>query len=178
MKITTKYIEDKLKEYKENSSTIETTLARVKAYEKALENPTSYTQISFSTQSDMGSIKGKGGVPSSPVEKEVINKENDEMLIVENLKEWIKEDLSRIYPLQIEKEQIDGALNALTEQQRYIVERKYFENMMWKDIERSLNDEFRQQNFITDSGIKKINSKSLELMTKILELHYSRLMIL
>ncbi len=177
MKITTKYIEDRLKEYKENSSTIETTLARIKTYEKALEDPSSYTHIGFSTQSDMGSIKGKGGIPSSPVESAVLKKENDEMLIVENLKEWIKEDKSRVYPLQIEKEQIDGALNALTEQQRYIIECKYFENMMWRDIETNLNDKFRQQNFITDSGIKKINTKSLEMIEKILELYYSRLRI-
>lgn len=177
MKITTKYIEDRLKEYKENCSTIETTLSRVRAYEKALENPTSYTQISFSTQSDIGSIKGKGGVPSSPVEQEVIRKENDEINNARTLKEWIKDDLSRIYPLQVEKEQIDGALNALTEQQRYIIECKYFENMMWRDIENSLNDKFRQQNFITDSGIKKINTKSLEMMEKILGLYYSRLRI-
>lgn len=174
MEITTKYIEGRLKKYKENSSTIETTLARVKTYEIALDNPNSYTQISFSSQSYIGAIKGKGGIPSSPVESEVLKKESNEMLMVENLKEWIKEDLSRIYPLQIEKEQIDGALNALTEQQRYILGCKYFENMTWRDIEKNLNDKFRQQNFITDSGIRKINTNSIELITKILKPYYSR----
>ena len=177
MDITTGYIEGRLKDYKEKSSVIETTLSRIKTYQKALENPKSYTMINFNTQGDMGEIKGKGGVPSSPVEQEVVRKEQDQDSVIETLKEWIEDDKSRIYPLQVEREQIDGALNALTSQQRHIIECKYFDNMMWRDIERSLNDEFRQQNFITESGIKKINSKSIELITEILERYYSRLVI-
>lgn len=174
MEITTGYIEDRLKEYKEKNSVIETTLSRIKAYEAALEDPLSYTQISFNTQGDMGEIKGIGGIPTSPVEQELLRKESDQSHVIETLKTWIEEDKSRIYPYQVEKEQIDGALNALTEQQKYIIECKYFENMMWRDIEINLNDKFRQQNFITDSGIKKINNKSIELITKILCTYYNR----
>ena len=72
--------------------------------------------------------------------------------MVDTLKVWIKEDLSRIYPLQIEKEQIDGALNTLTKQQKYIIECKYFENMIWRDIEKNLNDKFRQMDFILNDN--------------------------
>lgn len=175
MKEMTNYIVDRLKKYKENSSTIETTLARVEAYEEALENPTSYTNISLSSQSDIGSIKGKGGKPSSPVEQSLIKNEKNEEEDARNLKEWIKEDKSRIYPLVIEKEQIDGSLNALTEEQRHVIECKYFENMIWKDIAGSVNDNFRKLNCITASGAKKINVNSVEMITKILNPHYSRL---
>lgn len=174
MKVTTGYIETRLKDYKEKSSTIQTTLARIKAYEIALENPKSYTMINFNTQSDMGTIQGKGGVPTSPVEQELLRKEQDQSSTIETLKEWIEEDKSRIYPLQVEIDQINGALNALTSQQRHIIECKYFDNMMWRDIEISLNEKFRQQNFITDRGIQKINAKSLQMITNILEIFYKR----
>lgn len=174
MKSMTNYIVGRLKKYKENSSAIETTLARIETYEKALKNPTSYTDISLSSQADMGSIKGKGGVPSSPVEQSLIRKEGNEQEVMESLREWIKEDKSRIYPLQIEKEQIDGALNALTKEQRHVIECKYFDDMFWKDIAESVNDNFRKVSCITGSGAKKINATSLEMITKILNLYYSR----
>lgn len=177
MKITTGYIEDRLKEYKEKSSTIETTLARIDVYKKAIDNPDSFTDIYSGSTIEIGMPGGKGGKPISPVERTLENTEENREEIIETLREWIKEDSSRIYPLQIEREQVEGALNALTEQQRYIVERKYFENMIWKDIEKNLNDKFRQRNFITDSGIKKINSKSVEIITKILEPYYSRFIV-
>lgn len=175
MKETTRHVIDRLKKYKQNSSTIETTLARIETYENALRNPTSYTHLSPSSQSDMGSIKGKGGKPSSPVEQALVRKEGNEQEVMEHFREWIKEDKSRIYPLQIEKEQIDGALNALTKEQKHVIECKYFENMIWKDIAESVNDKFRKQNCITGSGAKKINLNSVEIIVKILKLHYSRM---
>ena len=177
MKITTKYIEDRLKEYKENSYTIETTLARIDVYKKAIGNPDSFREIYLGSSKEIGMPNGKGGKLSSPTESSILNTEDNREEIIETLKEWIGEDLSRIYPLQVEKEQIDGALNAITKQQRFILECKYFEDMTWRDIEINLNDKYRQQNFITDSGIRKINVKSVELMVKILKPYYSRFKI-
>lgn len=174
MKITTGYIEDRLKLYKKRSSTVETTLARVHTYKEALENPKSYTLIGFSSQSDMGSIKGKGGMPSSPVEQSVVRQEENQEQVIEHLKEWIADDLSRIYPLEKEIEQIDGALNALTQQQRYIIELKYFEKMTWEEIAREFSDKYRQQNYITGEGVKKINASIVKTITKILDPFYSR----
>lgn len=178
MKITTGYIKDRLKNYKEMSSFLETTLARVETYKQALNNPKSHLGIDTNISSmEIGSIKGKGGVPSSPVENEILREEYETMFAIEDLREWIKEDLSRAYPLQVEKEQIDGALNTLTKEQKHVIECKYFENMIWRDIAKSVNDNFRQQNFITESGARKISATSVELIAKILDPFYSRMRI-
>lgn len=174
MKEMTNYIVERLKKYKENSSTIETTLARIETYEKALDNPESYTHIRPSSQYNIGIINGKGGKPPSPVEQSLLSKEGNEEEVIANLKEWIKEDKSRIYPLQIEKEQIDGALNALTKEQRHILECKYFENMTWRNIEDDFNNEFKQRNYITTEGIRKLNRQAFTLIIKILEPYYCR----
>lgn len=174
MKITTGYIEERLKQYKKRSSIIETTLARVQTYKEALEKPESYTLVGFSSQSDMGSIKGKGGIPSSPVEQEVIREEYNQEQAIKDLKEWIADDLSRIYPIEKEIEQIDGALKSLTQQQRYIVELKYFEKITWEEIAREFSDKYRQQSYITGEGAKKINTSAIKTITAILEPFYSR----
>lgn len=88
--------------------------------------------------------------------------------------EILNDDKSRIYPYQIEKEQIDAALGALTKQQRFIIECKYFEDMFWRDIEINFNEKFRGQNYITVEGIRKMNRQAIELLAMILEPYYSR----
>lgn len=180
MKITTKYIEDRLKEYKENSSTIETTLARIDVYKKAINNVgdrQSFTHIFTGSQTEIGMPRGTGGRPSSSVELEIENDEENEEEVIEMLKEWIKDDLSRIYPLQVEKEQIDGALNALTKQQRFIIDEKYFEGMFWREIEFNFNEDFGQKNYITVEGLRKLNRQALGIMVKVLSPYYERFKI-
>lgn len=67
---------------------------------------------------------------------------------------------------------------ALTKQQRFIVECKYFERMFWNDIEINYNDKFsRPKNYITVSGIRKMNTEALELLAEILEHYYNRFKI-
>lgn len=166
-----KIIENALKDYKRKKSVIETTLARVENYKKAINDPESFTHIFLGSPREPGMPRGTGG--SSSVEIVVENKEE----AIELLRQWIKDDQSRIYPYQIEKEQIDGAMGALTTQERFIVECKYFENMFWRDIEINFNDKFRQQNYITVSGIRKMNSEALELLARILEPYYMRFKI-
>ena len=161
-----------LEDYPINKSIIETTLARVESYRNSIEDPTSYSNIHMGSQSEVGMIKGKGGKPLSPVEGEVLKKENDEMFVVENLKEWIKEDLSRIYPLQIEVEQIEGALNALTKQQKHIIECRYFERIFWDDTEISFNNKFKTT--LTCGQLQKKNKGSLDKLYKILKIYYDR----
>ena len=62
-------------------------------------------------------------------------------------------------------------------QERYIIECKHIEKMFWRDIEISFNEKFRQQNYLTVSGLKKVNRSALEIMAKILEPYYTRFKI-
>lgn len=163
-----KVIERGLRDYKRKKSVIETTLLRIEAFKEAIEDPESFRAIMPSPTMSLGMPKGSGG--SSSVEIAVTDKEK----AIELLQEWIRDDKSRIYPYQIEIEQIDAALLALTKQERYIIECKYFEGMFWRDIEINLNDKFRQQNYITVEGIRKINKQALELLARILEPYYNR----
>lgn len=166
-----KTIENALRDYRRKKSVVETTLARIENYKKAIENPDSFTHIFLNSQREPGMPRGTSN--ASSVEISITDKEE----AIEMLKQWIKDDKSRIYPYQIELEQIDGALGALTMQERFIIECKYFENMFWRDIEINFNDKFRQQNYITVEGIRKMNRQALGLMAKILEPYYTRFKI-
>lgn len=166
-----KVIENALRDYKRKKSVVETTLARIGQYKEALNNPDSFTHVFLGSSREPGMPRSTG--VGSPVEISIDNKEE----AIELLKQWIKDDHSRIYPYQIELEQIDGALNALTRQERFIIECKYFEGMFWRDIEISFNDRFRQQNYITVSGIRKMNTQALSMLAKILEAYYERFKI-
>ena len=161
-------IENALRDYRRKQSVVETTLARIEIYKEARDNPDSYTHI-FPDSRTSGMPRGTG--ISSPVENVIVNKEKATVM----LNQWIYEDYSRIYPYQIELEQLNGALYALTKQQRFIVECKYFEGMFWKDIEKLINDELRQRNYITVSGIRKLNTEALGILRNILKTYYSRL---
>nr|DAR08344.1 MAG TPA: Protein of unknown function (DUF722) [Caudoviricetes sp.] len=167
-----KIIENALKDYKRKKSVVETTLARIEQYKEALNNPDSFEYVFLGSPREPGMPRGTGGMKSS-VELAVEDKEK----AVELLKEWINDDYSRIYPYQIELEQINGALNALTRQERFIIECKYFEGMFWRDIEISYNDRFRQQNYITVEGIRKTNRQAIRLVARILEPYYNRFKI-
>jgi len=166
--MNTKTIENALRDYKRKKSVIETTLERIEVFKQSIDNPEKFRGLYLGPNKEPGMPRGTNH--SSEVEWTILTKEQE----IELLKEWIKDDHSRIYPYQIELEQIDGALNALTAQERYIIECKYFEGMFWGDIEISFNDKFRQRNYITTSGIRKMNSEALELLANILEPYYNR----
>ena len=168
-------IEKSLREYKEKKAYVEVTLERIQVFKQAMNNPEVHRGLFLGTNREPGMPPSGnvGGCSISPVEYKILEKEEQ----IELLKQWIRDDQSRIYPYQIEIEQIEGALNALTKQQRFIIECKYFEDMFWRDIEISFNDRFRQQNYITVSGIRKMNSEALELLEKILKPYYMRFKI-
>lgn len=169
-----KTLENALRSYKRKKSIIETTLLRIEAFKKAIEDPDSFSGVFLGTSKEIGMPRGTNGGGSSSVELAVTDKEE----AVELLYEWIKDDKSRIYPYQVEKEQIDGAMAALTAEERFIIECKYFENMFWSDIEISFNNKFRQKNYITYEGLKKMNKEILSLLAGILEPYYNKFKIL
>lgn len=164
-----KTIEDALRDYKRKRSVIETTLLRVESFKAAIKDPESYSAVLLGSSRELGMPRGTNGGGSS-VEIAIEDKEKS----IELLREWIKDDLSRIYPLQIEIEQLNGALNALTKQERFIIESKYFEKMFWNDIEIGFNNQFRQKNYITYEQLKKINRDILNLLSGILKPYYNR----
>lgn len=163
-----KTIENALRDYKRKKSIIETTLLRIDAFKKAIEDPESFEYVVLNSSRELGMPRGTSG--GSSVEIAIEDKEKS----IELLKEWIKDDKSRIYPYQIEKEQIDAAMAALTIQERFVIECKYFENMFWNDIEINFNDKFRQKNYITYEGLKKMNKETLGLLGNILKPYFNR----
>lgn len=166
-----KIIESALRDYRRKQSVVETTLARIENYKEAKNNPDSFTHIFPEPSREPGMPKGTG--VSSSVEYAVTNKEKAAYI----LDEWIKDDCSRIYPYQIEIEQLGGALNALTKQQKFIIECKYCEGMFWRELEVAFNEKFRGHNYITSEGIRKMNRQALELIGKILKPYYNRFKI-
>lgn len=165
-----KQVEEALLDYKRKKSVVETTLERIKVFERAINNPEEHEGLFLGPSKEPGMPKGSGYSGTSAVEHEVLSNEEQ----TEVLKQWIKDDKSRIYPYEVEIKQIEGALKSLTHEERYIVECKYFEKMFWRNIEISFNDRFRQQNYITTEGIKKINRQALEILTEILNPYFCR----
>lgn len=165
-----KTLEDALRDYKRKKSIIETTKERIKVFKEALSQPKLHWGIFLGSPMELGMPRGSGFKGTSTVEYEVLSEEGE----MEMLKQWVRDEQSRIYPLEVEVGQIEGALGALTKQQRFIVEVKYFEGMFWRDIEISFNDTFRQQNYITVAGIRKINYEALEVLADILKPYYNR----
>lgn len=167
--INIKTIEDALKDYKRKKSVIETTKERIKIFQDAINNPEHHYGLFVGPIREPGMPYGKGK-RTSPVEYKVLAREEE----VELLKIWIIEEKSKIYPLQIEVAQIETAMKALSKQQKHVIECKYFESMFWRDIELSFNETFRQQNYITVSGIRKINTEALNILADILKPFYKR----
>lgn len=165
-----KAVEESLKDYKRKKSVIETTKERIKVFQDAINNPEHHYGLFLGPVREPGMPSGKGYKRTSPVEYKVLTREKE----VELLKIWIKEEKSKIYPLQIEVAQIETAMKALNRQQKHVIECKYFESMFWRDIELSFNETFRQQNYITVSGIRKINTEALNILADILKPFYKR----
>ena len=114
-------------------------------------------------------IKGiKRDMKRSSVEIEVLKNEgNPEVEAAKRercvciLREYIKREKSKIFWIKFEIEQLEKALASLTQEERHIIECKYFEKMTWNMVELSVNEKFRQHNYITVSGLKKINNAAL-----------------
>lgn len=162
-----KIVEAELRDFKRKKSVIETTLLRIEAYEKAIVDPERFSGIMPVKSREPGMPNGSGY--GSYIEKFITDKEEAK----EMLREWIEDDKSRIYPLQIEAEQINGALNALSPQKRYVIECKYFEeDMTWRNIEAGFQERFKSD--IGCERLRKMKKESLKALVQILHPFYSR----
>ena len=101
-------VEQALKEYKVKKSKVEATEARIQAYEYAIQHPEIW---------ERSYVPGCGeiGIPQchsneSPVERIFTEKE----LTTDMIRQYIEDDKSRIFPLKMEVEQIEKALEGLS----------------------------------------------------------------
>lgn len=158
-------IEKILRGYKTKKSIVENTNATIQAWEEAKLNPELIASWRYSIESrELGMPGSATRNTSSPIEREICDNE----LTIEELNNWIKDYKSKIYRLSIEVNIIEGSLNALTVQEKYVTELKYFEKLNWKDIEINFNQKCRQKNYITESGIRKINEQAIDKLNETL----------
>lgn len=165
-------IEAILKEYKINKAFVETTMARIEQYKYAIAHPEAWYKDYIPASSPLGMPGKPKGSGTSPVENYIVEKELNEEII----REWIRQDESRIFFKKLEIEQIECAMNkGLNKQEQYVITLKYFEGgMSWGEIELSYNNEFRQKNYVTYETLKKDNKKALNKLTTILEPFYNQ----
>lgn len=167
-------VEQLLRQYKTKKSLVESTDARIKAWEHARANPDIILENYYSVDSrELGMPGSPNRNTSSPQERILTERE----LTSNTLKEWISEEESRIFHIRLEVTQIESALNALTQQEKFIIECKFFENMNWRVIEKNVNEKYREVNYITEAGIRKINSKALDKIKIVLDSFYDNLHI-
>lgn len=172
MIITTTELENKLNNFRKNKAFVEATEIRIKTYEELLKSNTDdvLSLIFDNTDSiELGMPRAKG-IISKPTEQAIFKKE----IRREKVQEWIDEDRSRILMPKLELLQIATALKALNDEERYIIELKYFNKWTWGAIEQEFNSKFRNlyNTYISESGIKKIKRRSTETICEILNNFY------
>ena len=158
-------IEQSLRNYKKNKGKIETTEERDKYWQYCLDTMSAeeIAKEFVEAQADnTGMPKAKNN--NSPVEKNIIKKE----VTREMIKQWIKDDQSRIRPLKHEVKQIEIAMGSLNEEENYIIECKCIDNWKWAQVETAFNEKFRDKNEITIERLKRIKIETLKKMTEII----------
>lgn len=161
-------LESRLKLYKRHKAEVETTLKRIEVWREMLKKG---ELICFEDIPDKIPGMPHSSGTSSVVENIAVRNE----VTAEMVDQWIKDDESRIFYKRLEVEQIETALIALTTEQKTIVEAKYFSDMSWKNIEMVYNEKFaRNGYYMTESGLQKINSKTLEILWEILGPLYAK----
>ena len=102
----------------------------------------------------------------SPVENTVVIRE----VTREMVKQWIKDDQSRIRPLKHEIKLIDIALGSLTEEENYVIECKCIDKWKWVQVEIGFNNKYRNENNITVERLKDIKEDALKKMNEIVNI--------
>lgn len=158
-------IEKSLRDYKKNKGKIEIAEERCKYWQHCLDTMNDEeiaSEFIYEKKDIYGMPKVKNN--NSPVEKEVILCEVTRDMV----KQWIKDDESRIRPLKNEIKQIEIALGSLTEEENYIIDCKYIDNWKWAQVEISFNDKFKKE--ITTEQLKKIKTKVLKKIQEIINI--------
>lgn len=155
-----------LKSYKEKKAIVEATKSRIAAWERILHDPNIEMYGYYTVNKEIGMPSAHSG--KSQVEREVFSAEEERELSRELVEEWIKEDKSRISMLEIEVDQIEKAMTSLTPWEKYIIERKYFDNASWVSIELSFNEQFKTRNYIPSETLRNYNKCAIDKMSAVL----------
>jgi len=169
-------IQKALKSYKNKKAIVETTKSRIEAWEKILDDPNIEMYGYYAVSKEIGMPSAHSG--KSQVEREVFKAEDERELSRELVEEWIKEDKSRIFIPELEVDQIEKTLASLTTWEKYLIERKYFDNASWVSIELSFNEQFKTRNYIPFETLKNYNKCALDKITVILEPFYKTIQII
>lgn len=159
-------LEEKLRDYKKNRAEVNTTLQRIEVWKNMLQDGNMYKFIN-TPASTMGMPKAPFR-QSSSVESMIEECE----VTIELVQGWIEDETSRIFWKKIEVEQIEESLKALTTEQRYIIDKKYFEEWPWRTIEINFNENFKHRGAIYERGLRYICKESLKILTDILTPFY------
>jgi hypothetical protein len=155
-------LEERLKLYKKHKAEVITTLQRIMVWEKALKSGELWL---FEYHSSLTLGMPHATTTTSPTEQTVSRRE----VTAELVQEWIDEDKSRMRFKNVEIEQIDEALKALTREQRTVIESKYFDIMSWRNIESVFNERHSVgRGYIQADGLRKINREALDILWQIL----------
>lgn len=100
---------------------------------------------------------------NSPVENKVVKYE----VTREMVKQWIKDDKSRLALLEYEIKEIDIALGSLTEEENFVITSKCIDNWNWMQIEIEFNKQFINRREITYEQLKKVKKDALKKMKEI-----------
>lgn len=102
---------------------------------------------------------------TSPTEQILFAKE----IKVEQIQDWIYNEKAIISSIYYSLRKIEEGLNALTEEERFIVISKYIEKQNWLDIEESFNDRFRNKrnNRVTE---KRLRNRCQDIKRKLYKL--------
>jgi hypothetical protein len=165
-----------LKSYKEKKAIVEATKSRISAWERILHDPNIEMYGYYTVNKEIGMPSAHSG--KSQVEREVFSVEEERELSRELVEEWIKEDKSRIFIPELEVDQIEKALMSLTTWEKYLIERKYFDNANWVSIELSFNEQFKTRNYTPFETLKNYNKCALDKITVILEPFYKTIQTL
>lgn len=160
-------IEKALRDYRKNKGKIETSEERCRYWQECLDTMTDdeIAKEFIDTQPDTyGMPKARNN--NSPVEKEIVAHE----VTREMVKQWIKDDQSRIRPVKQQVKQIEIALGSLTEEENYVIDCKCIDNWKWVQVEIGFNEKFRNDKVITIEQLKKIKLKSIRKMQEILDI--------
>lgn len=160
-------LEESLKNYKKIKGKIGIITARCEYWQHCLDTMTDEEIASnfiYEKSDTYGMPKAKSN--ESIVERTAIIHE----VTRQTLKEWIKEDKSRLGMLEYEIKQIDIALGSLTEEENFVIECKCIDNWKWKQVEIAFNEKYRKGREITEEGLKDIKENALKKMKEIVNI--------
>lgn len=161
-------ITDILRKYREKTAIVEVALARIQSYNDLIKSG-DYTLLALhQNNSEIGMPKSRNY--NSTIETEVIMQEKEVEITKEILLQLIAGEKSKIYPLQIELEQINMAFDSLSKQEMSILEWKYMDNLEWRNVEISYFEQYKIN--LTEETLRKKAQTSINTLHRILRNFY------